>query len=419
MRFKSDFLAEAHWRGLIHQGTDLEGLDALMAGKKITAYIGFDATAKSLHVGNLIPIMWLRLLQKHGHTPLIVMGDGTTLIGDPSGKDDVRQLLSLDTIQENIASIQEIFEHYLSLGSNPGQAKIIRNSQWLLDLKYVDFLRDYGRHFSVNRMLTFDSVKLRLDREQNLSFLEFNYMIFQAYDFLVLNRQNDCVLQLGGSDQWGNIVNGVDLIRRCDGKDSYGLTNPLIATASGAKMGKTAQGAVWLRGDHLSPYDYWQFWRNTDDKDVGRFLRLFTDLSLKEIEALEALQGSEINEAKKVLADEATRLCHGADALAEARSTAEKIFESNQIQDASALPQMAVTQAELAPGKPVVDILTTLGFAESKGDARRMIRGGGARLNDQVITNEAGVISMADFKGTDTLKISAGKKRHGLLILRD
>jgi tyrosyl-tRNA synthetase len=418
VQYKSSFLQEASWRGFIHQGTDLDGLDALMAKQSITAYIGFDATAASLHVGSLLPIMWLRLLQKHGHRPLVLMGDGTTQIGDPSGKDTSRQMLTPVEIEANVTSIQRIFTNYVTFGDKGSDALLLRNSQWLLPLNYIEFLRNYGPHFTINRMLTFDSVRLRLDREQPLTFLEFNYMILQAYDFLELYRFYKCVLELGGSDQWGNIVNGVDLVRRLEGADVYGLTNPLLTTADGAKMGKTAKGAVWLSADMLSPYDFWQYWRNTQDADVGRFLKLFTDLSQDEIRRLEALQGAEINEAKKVLADEVTRLCHGDEAVQQARTTAEKLFEAGSAEGLDTLPTEYLTAAELSQGVLAIELFRRTGLATSNGEARRLIRGQGARINDNLISDENLQLTSADLTDQGHIKLSAGKKKHALVKVK-
>lgn len=416
--FKSSFLQEAFWRGFIHQGTDLESLDTLMTNQSVTAYIGFDATAASLHVGSLSQIMWLRLLQKHGHKPLVLMGDGTTQVGDPSGKDASRQLLTPIEIEAHVTSIQRIFNNYLTFGDHPNDALLLRNSQWLLPLNYIEFLRNYGIYFTINRMMTFDSVRLRLDREQPLSFLEFNYMILQAYDFLELYRLYGCTLQLGGSDQWGNIVNGVDLIRRVEGADAYGLTNPLITTSDGAKMGKTAKGAVWLSGELLSPYDFWQYWRNTQDSDVGRFLRLFTDLPQDEIQRLESLQGAEINEAKKVLADEVTRLCHGSDAVEQARGTAEKLFEAGSSEGLDTLPTEHLEPTELEQGILAVELLRRTGLASSNSDARRLIRGQGARVNDTLITDENLLITPSHLTPQGHIKLSAGKKKHALVKIK-
>ncbi len=410
---RSDFLREITGRGFLHQCTDLAGLDARAEKGPIRAYIGFDCTADSLHVGSLVPIMMLRWLQKTGHKPIVLMGGGTTKIGDPSGKDAARQLLSEDQIQANMAGIRRIFDRYLVFGDGPTDAIMIDNADWLDQLKYVDFLRQYGRHFSVNQMLAFDSVKLRLEREQHLSFLEFNYMILQSYDFLEISRRHDCVLQMGGSDQWGNIVSGVDLGRRLDQRSLFGLTSPLITTASGAKMGKTAQGAVWLNEARLAPYDYWQYWRNVEDADVGRFLRLFTELPETEIARLEALEGVEINAAKKWLADEATKLCHGAAAAEAAAETARRTFEEGALgQD---LPTIEVPRDRLAQGIPAYELLRESGLAASNGAARRLIKGGGARINDTAIDSEARAVDLDDLNPDGLIKLSAGKKRHALV----
>ena len=410
---QSDFLKSLQGRGFIHQCTDLEGLDSLALKGPVTAYIGFDCTADSLHVGNLLAIMLLRWLQKTGHRPIVLMGGGTTRVGDPSGKDESRRLLTDDDIARNMAGIKAIFAQFLSFGDGPSDAVMVNNADWLDQLGYIDFLREVGRHFTINRMLTFDSVKLRLDREQPLTFLEFNYMILQAYDFLELSRRHDCLLQMGGSDQWGNIVNGVELGRRIDQRGLFGLTCPLITTASGAKMGKTAEGAVWLNEDRLSAYDYWQFWRNTEDGDVGRFLRLFTELPDAEITRLERLEGAEINEAKKMLADEATRLCRGAAAAEAAAETARKTFEEGTLGDA--LPSVELPRSELAGGLPAFELIRRAGLVESNGAARRLIKGGGARLNDQVIADEQRRITPADLNADGVVKLSAGKKRHALI----
>jgi tyrosyl-tRNA synthetase len=401
MTHASAFLRTLDERGFVHQITDAAALDAAAVAGPVTAYVGFDCTAPSLHVGNLVSIMMLRWLQKTGHRPIVLMGGGTTKVGDPSGKDEGRQLLDDAKIAANKASIRRIFERFLSFDGD-NAAVMLDNDDWLAGLAYIPFLRDIGRHFSVNRMLTFDSVKLRLDREQPLSFLEFNYMILQAYDFLELSRREGCTLQMGGSDQWGNIVNGTDLIRRVDGRAAFGLTTPLITTADGAKMGKTAAGAVWLHEDALPTYDYWQFWRNTHDADVGRFLRLFTDLPLDEIAALEALPGAEINAAKIALADAATALCRGADAAAAARATATATFADGAAGDD--LPSLAVTGSI-----PVLDALVGLGFAASKGEARRLVRGGGARVDGVAVSDEAALVCAP-------AKVSAGKKRHGVIV---
>ncbi|HEY1386418.1 MAG TPA: tyrosine--tRNA ligase [Dongiaceae bacterium] len=410
---KSEFLKVILDRGYLHQCTDWERLDALIAKQSVTAYIGFDATADSLHVGSMVQIMLLRRLQQTGHKPIALMGGGTTKVGDPSGKDESRRLLSVEDINRNLDSIKQSFAGYLTFGGGKTDAIMVNNADWLDTLNYIEFLRDYGRHFSVNRMLSFDSVKLRLEREQPLSFLEFNYMILQAYDFLELARRHDCRLQLGGSDQWGNIVNGTELGRRVDNKELFGLTAPLITTASGAKMGKTAAGAVWLNPARLSPYDYWQYWRNTEDADVGRFLRLFTDVPLDEIARLEKLQGSEINDAKIVLANEATALCHGAPAARNAAETARRTFvEGGLGQD---LPILEVDRAELAAGIPAYDLLRRAGLVASNGEARRLIKGGGARLNDAAIEDESRKISEADLNPDGVVKLSFGKKKHAVV----
>ncbi len=412
--FKSEFLRRLTERGYMQDCSDIEGLDALASNSIITSYVGFDCTASSLHIGHLVSIMLLRTLQKTGHKPVVIIGGGTTKVGDPSGKDTSRQLLSDEQINANIEGIKQSFDKYITFGDGPTDAIMVNNADWLDHLEYVPFLRDYGRHFTINRMLSFDSVKLRLEREQPLTFLEFNYMIMQAYDFLELNRRYGCALQMGGSDQWGNIVNGIELIRRVDGKSAYGLTTPLITTASGAKMGKTAQGAVWLNADMRSPYDFWQFWRNTEDGDVARFLKLFTDLPLDEIERLGALQGAEINEAKKVLADEATKMCHGVDAAAQAAETARQAFEEGA--SAEGLPSIAVSKSALEAGKPVVDLFVEAGLAASKGEARRLIKGGGARLNDEKISDEAATVTLGDLNADGVLKLSSGKKKHALVL---
>jgi tyrosyl-tRNA synthetase len=413
MQLKSDFLREIVARGFMHQCTDVGELDALAARKPITAYIGFDATADSLHVGSLVQIMLLRLLQRTGHRPIALMGGGTTKIGDPSGKEESRRLLSGAEIASNISGIQKVFARFLRFGSGPTDALMANNADWLDGLHYIPFLRDYGSHFSVNRMLSFDSVKLRLEREQSLTFLEFNYMILQAYDFLELARRHDCELQLGGSDQWGNIVNGVELARRIDNRALFGLTTPLIATASGAKMGKTAAGAVWIDADRLSPYDYWQYFRNTDDADVGRFLRLFTDLPLDEIGRLENLRGAEINDAKIVLANETTKLAHGTEAAVAAAETARRTFEEGGIGDA--LPTIEVPRTELERGIPAFDLFRRCGLAASNGEARRLIKGGGARINDAGVADETRPVTFADVTPQGIIKLSAGKKKHAIV----
>jgi tyrosyl-tRNA synthetase len=401
--FRSDLLRLLDARGYIHQVTDADGLDALAEQQIVPGYIGFDATASSLHVGNLVSIMLLRRLQQAGHKPIVVMGGGTTRIGDPSGKDESRKLLTEEAIAANIASIRKSFERFLSFGDGPTDAILVNNADWLDALDYIPFLRDVGPHFTINRMLTFDSVRLRLDREQPLTFLEFNYMILQAYDFLQLSQRAGCRLQMGGSDQWGNIVNGIELTRRMDGTQLYGVTTPLITTADGAKMGKTAAGAVWLNADMLSPYDYWQFWRNTHDRDVGRFLRLFTDLPLDEVDRLEKLEGSEINVAKKILADEATGLAHGDAAAEAAGETARKTFEEGAAGEA--LPTLKVT-GQIG----LIDALIGLGFAASKNEARRLIAQGGARIDGERADEDRSIEVACN------VRISAGKKKHGLLV---
>jgi tyrosyl-tRNA synthetase len=413
--FRSDLLNVLSERGFIHQLTDATALDKRAAEGTITAYTGFDATADSLHIGSLVQIMMLHWLQKTGHRPIVLMGGGTTKVGDPSGKDESRQLLSDGTIAANIAGIKKNFEPFLTFGNGPADAFIVNNADWLDRLAYVPFLRDVGRHFTINRMLTFDSVKLRLDREQPLTFLEFNYMILQAYDFLELSRRHGCTLQMGGSDQWGNIINGIELGRRAADAELFGLTTPLITTASGAKMGKTAAGAVWLNQDRLSAYDYWQFWRNTDDADVGRFLKLFTTLPLDEIVRLETLHGAEINEAKKILAFETTAILHGTDAAAQAAETARRTFEEGEA--AEGLPSHAVDPRSLeAAGLALYAALAETGLAASSGEGRRLIKGGGARVNDEVVVDEQRRLTASDIRD-GAIKLSAGKKRHVLLTV--
>jgi tyrosyl-tRNA synthetase len=413
--FRSDFLNILSERGFIHQITDAEALDALALKGGLTAYIGFDATADSLHIGSLVQIMMLHWVQKTGHRPIVLMGGGTTKVGDPSGKDESRQLLPDAAIDRNIAGIRRNFEPFLNFGDGASDAILANNADWLDKLEYIPFLREIGRHFTINRMLTFDSVKMRLEREQPLTFLEFNYMILQAYDFLELARRHGCALQMGGSDQWGNIVNGIDLGRRVGDFDLFGLTTPLITTASGAKMGKTASGAVWLSPDRVSPYDYWQYWRNTDDADVGRFLKLFTVLPLDEIARLEALQGAEINEAKKVLAFEATAMLHGRAAAEEAAETARRTFEEGEA--AAGLPTHTVSASALAgEGLALYAALAESGLAGSGGEARRLIKGGGARVNDQTVTDDHRRLTEADLRD-GAIKLSAGKKRHVLLVV--
>ncbi len=459
-KYHSDFLRTLHERGFIHQLTDAEGLDRQLASERVSAYIGFDCTAPSLHVGSLIQIMILRHLQKCGHKPIVLLGGGTTKVGDPSGKDEARKMLTDEDIARNTASIQALLSQFIRFGSGPSDAILVNNAEWLDGLNYIAFLRDYGRHFSVNRMLTQDSVKLRLEREQNLSFLEFNYMLLQAYDFVELNRRYGCTLQIGGSDQWGNIVMGIDLQRRMSaasrfqplsldkamgakvlevqpminsrqesekaftpshflgqlhedgGKDAYGLTTPLLATAAGAKMGKTADGAVWLSADYLSPYEYWQFWRNVEDADVGRFLKLFTDLPMDEVKRLGALKGAELNDAKKVLATEATRIAHGDRAARSAAETARKTFEEG-ITPAE-LPEVKLKAEEIGRGVTAYELFRLSGLSDSGGEAKRLIRGGGAKINDRKVMDENELIGAAVF-AQGAVKLTAGKKRHLLV----
>jgi tyrosyl-tRNA synthetase len=406
--FKSDFLKTLQARGYIHQVSHPVELDEAASNGPIAAYIGFDATASSLHVGSLVQIMMLRRLQQTGHKPIVVMGGGTTKVGDPSGKDESRKMLSDQDIDGNIASIRTVFEKFLTFGDGPTDAMMVNNDEWLSKLGYIEFLREYGPHFTINRMLTFDSVKLRLDREQPLTFLEFNYMLMQAADFLHLNRHMGVTLQMGGSDQWGNIINGVELVRRKDQKPAFALTTPLLTTASGAKMGKTAAGAVWLNADLRSPYDYWQFWRNTEDADVGRFLRLFTDLTELQIAGLEALPGAEINEAKKVLANEATRLLHGEDATNAAASAAQAAFVDGALSDD--LPTHEVPAAELEAGIVLAALAHDVGLASSRGDARRLAQGGGLKVNDTAETDANRTITSADLVD-GVVKLAAGKKK--------
>jgi tyrosyl-tRNA synthetase len=410
---QSSFLAAAEERGFLHQITDRAGLEQRLEAGPVTAYIGFDCTADSLHVGSLLQIMLLRLWQKTGNRPIVLMGGGTTKVGDPSGKDESRQLLSDAQISANMAGIRRVFEKYLSFGKGPAGAVMVDNAEWLDQLGYIPFLREYGSHVSVNRMLSMDSVKLRLTRDQPLSFLEFNYMVLQAYDFVELARRHQCAVQMGGSDQWGNIVMGIELGRRIDSRELFGFTSPLITTSSGAKMGKTAQGAVWLNAEKLSPYDYWQYWRNTEDGDVGRFLRLFTDLPLDEIKKLEALKDSEINQAKVVLATEATSLCHGRAAAEDAAETARRVFAEGGI--GGDLKAIEAPKAELAQGHPAIDYFHRAGLAPSLGEARRLVRGGGARINDQVVEDEKRLLSLKDLNAEGVIKLSAGKKRHALV----
>jgi tyrosyl-tRNA synthetase len=407
--FKSDFLRSLSERGFIHQITDGDGLDARAQSGVVSAYIGFDATADSLHIGNLVQIMLLRRLQQAGHRPIVLMGGGTTKVGDPSGRDETRQLLTEEQINANITGIRATFARFLDFGAGPSGAIMANNDDWLKNLQYIDFLRDVGRHFTINRMLTMDSVKLRLEREQPLTFLEFNYMIMQGYDFVELYKRYGCTLQMGGSDQWGNIVQGVELGRRMSEAQLFGLTSPLITTSSGAKMGKTASGAVWLNPNRLSPYDYWQFWRNTEDGDVGRFLRMFTDLPLQEIARLEKLKDADINAAKEILATEATRLCHGDASAAEAAATAARAFAGGA---AEGLPTFTLHSGDPVP---IIDVVIALGMAASKGEARRLIDQGGVRLNDQPVKAATAVITEADLDGSGLARLSVGKKRHGII----
>ncbi len=408
-QFKSDFLTILSERGFIHQISDPEGLDAQAKAGRITGYIGFDATATSLHAGSLVQIMMLRWMQKTGHKPIALMGGGTTKIGDPSFKDESRKMLSVEQIATNLAGIKQVFTKFLQFGDGPTDALMANNADWLDHLNYIDFLRDYGVHFTINRMLSFDSVKLRLDREQPLTFLEFNYMILQGYDFLELSRRHNCVLQMGGSDQWGNIVNGIELGRRCDQKQLFALTSPLLTTSSGAKMGKTASGAVWLNADLLSPYDYWQYWRNSEDADVSRFLKLYTEMPIAEIDKLGALGGSEINEAKKILATEATAMLHGRAAANEAAETARRTFEEGQ--SAAGLPSIAL---DLDAGTGLLAACVAAGLAASNGEARRSVQGGAIRVNDQAVSDEKLVLTRA-LLADGVIKLSMGKKKHVLV----
>jgi tyrosyl-tRNA synthetase len=408
---KSDFLRVLMERGFVHQCSDFAGLDEKARAGGLTAYIGFDCTAPSLHVGSMLPIMMLRWLQKTGGRPIALMGGGTTRVGDPSGKDEARKLLSVEQIESNKDGIRQVFDKFLAFGPGAGDAIMIDNAEWLTKLNYIDFLRDVGRHFSVNRMMSMDSVKLRLERDQELSFIEFNYMCLQAYDFVEINKRHGCLLQMGGSDQWGNIVTGIDLGRRMGAPQLYALTAPLLTTASGAKMGKTAAGAVWLNADQLAPYGYWQFWRNTEDGDVARFLKLFTELPLDEIARLAALGGAEINEAKKILANEATALLHGRAAAEAAAETARKTFEQGVL--AEDLPSLSAPASELV-GMGVLSAFVRAGLVASTGEARRQIKGGGLRLNDAPVTDERAALAGDDFRD-GVAKLSLGKKKHVLL----
>jgi tyrosyl-tRNA synthetase len=409
--FKSDFLRALSERGFIHQCSDPEGIDEAAVGSTVVAYVGYDCTAASLHVGSLVSIMMLRWLQKTGHRPIVLVGSGTTRVGDPSFRDESRPILDEAAIEANKKGIQQVFSQFLDF-EGPDGAIMLDNADWLLKLEYLPFLRDVGKHFSVNRMLSFDSVKTRMERQSELSFLEFNYMILQAYDFVELAKRHGCVLQIGGSDQWGNIINGIDLGRRMGTQQLFGLTCPLITTSSGAKMGKTAQGAMWLNPDMLSPYDYWQFWRNTEDADVGRFLKLFTELPIDQIAQLESAEGSELNEAKKVLATEATALLHGREQASQAAETARRTFEGDGMADD--LPSISVPTTELSEGVSVLELFVRAGLVRSKGEARRLIRGGGLKLHDKPLTDEGMVITLEELID-GVIKLSLGRKKHVLV----
>lgn len=407
---RSEFLKIMQERGFLHQCTSLEGLDALLASEKVTAYCGIDPTGDSLHVGHMIPYLMMRWFQKCGHEPIVLIGGVTGMIGDPSGKDESRQLLAEETVKRNVAAIRKFFDGFLP------KAQFVNNADWLRGLNYIDFLRDYGRHFSINRMLAMESVKQRLDREQSISFLEFNYMILQGYDFLELYRACKCRLQMSGADQWGNIIQGIELARRIEGAELFGLTAPLLTTAAGKKMGKTESGAVWLAADKFSPYDYYQYWRNVEDKDTGKFLKLFTELPMDEIARLEKLKGADINEAKKILALEATAMIHGRAAAESAAATAQKTFEEGM--SAEGLPTVTVAHDALAVGIPAYALFKDAGLAASNGEARRLIAGGGARINDQKVEDEARVVMLTDLDADGKIKLSAGKKKHALVMVR-
>jgi tyrosyl-tRNA synthetase len=413
MKYKSSFLCEASERGFIYQGTDLEALDTLMANESIVAYIGFDPTADSLHVGNMVSIMLLRLLQKHGHKPIALLGGATAKIGDPTGKDMMRKALSADEIDKNAASIKDCFSPYLTFGDGKSDAVMVNNADWLSKLNYLDFLSDYGRHFSINRMLTFDSVKTRLEREQPLSFLEFNYMIFQGYDFVELFKTYGCVLQCGGSDQWGNIVNGVELGRRVLNKTLFGLTTPLVTTSSGVKMGKTEKGAIWLNDKKLSPFDYWQFWRNTEDADVIRYIKMFTDLPLQEIKNFEHLKYEELNDVKKLLADETTKILHGEEVLASIHETAKSLFEKGKGANLSDLPTIVLNINEVKD-KTIEALFVILNLCASKGEAKRLIEGKGAKIQDEIVLNGRSYLN-ENLLNLNIIKFSSGKKKHCIL----
>jgi tyrosyl-tRNA synthetase len=411
--FKSDFMQIVHERGMVHQCSDAVQLDELLASGVRTAYIGFDCTADSLHVGSLLQIMMLRWWQKTGHRPITLMGGGTTKVGDPSFRNEARPLLTNEQIDANMVGIRKVFSKYLKFGNGPTDAVMVNNADWLDTLLYIPMLRDVGRHFSVNRMLSMDSVKLRLERDQPFSFLEFNYMILQSYDFVELYKRQNCILQMGGSDQWGNIVMGVDLGRRLQGTELFAVTTPLIAAASGAKMGKSMAGAVWLNAERVSAYDFWQYWRNTEDEDVGRFLKLFTEMPLAEIARLEALRGQEINEAKKILATEITTLAHGKAAAEQAAETARRTFEEGA--KADTLPTVDLPRARFAAGIAAFELLHEAGLAESRNEARKLIKGGGGRLNDKPIASDDATVGERDLDSSGTLKLSAGRKRHVLV----
>ena len=410
---KSEFLHEISARGFVADCTDLQELDARLSSGVVTGYIGYDLTASSLHIGNLVQIMLLRWLQKTGHRPITLMGGGTTKVGDPSGKDEMRKILSVEQINANAESIRRVFGKYISYGDGPTDSPLVNNADWLEKLGYVDFLRDIGKHFTVNRLLAFESVKSRLDREQPLSFIEFNYMLLQSYDFLELNRRFGCTLQMGGSDQWGNIVSGADLIRRVDQKEAFGLTTPLVTRSDGKKMGKSVDGAVWLNEDMMSPYEFWQWWRNVDDADVGKFLKMFTELPVEECDRLGALEGSEINEAKARLAAETTTLAHGAEAAAAAEATAREVFEKGGVGDE--LPTLALSAAEVGEGISVIQLIVRSGLAKSGKEAKRLISDNGARIDDKPLTDAGMMLDAAAL--ASPIKLSAGKKRHALVTL--
>lgn len=410
---KSEFITVMMERGFLADCTDLEGLDTAMAAGPITGYIGFDLTASSLHIGNLVQIMLLRWLQKTGHRPITLMGGGTTKVGDPSGKDEMRKMLTVDQIKTNAETIRAVFANYISYGDGATDSPLVNNAEWLDKLGYIEFLRDIGPHFTINRLLAFESVKSRLDREQSLSFIEFNYMLLQAYDYLELNRRYGCTLQMGGSDQWGNIVSGADLIRRVDAKEAFGLTTPLVTRADGKKMGKSVDGAVWLNADRMSAYEFWQWWRNVDDADVAKFAKLFTELPVAECDRLGALEGSEINEAKIKLANEVTSLLHGAEAAAAAEATAREVFEKGGIGDD--LPTLTLTSDEIGDGISIVQLIVKSGLAGSGKEAKRLISEGGAKFNDEPLA-DAGMMIDASALATP-IKLSAGKKRHALIRL--